>query len=1347
MIKRCNIKRTGLISLTLLLVLSANAAPMASETFNYFDETALVGGTANGGSGWSGGWEPVSGGGLEVFNNRIYQTAVAGSTRVLLTPFTLDDPNDYYFSFFARTDASGKFQFNLKQTSPEYVRWAFKRNADGSITLQCGVVTNNSAPDVFEADKEYFVISKFETNGDIAYVKLIDPENPGAYSNEPVSWDLIADGGSGVTIDRLDLKVTAGDVAIDGISLGTAYADVIGGLVSEVPTVLTPADGSSSPYAFPNFSWTAHRKQFREVEAPVNYEIQVADDAAFTAIIDTDTIGLPRYVHDQPFAEGNYYWRVRSVTDAGRTSAWSTVSSFTVAVPDETVTVATNSTDAVLAAVAQTAAFAGQGKSVKLVFPAGDYTFTDTTIDTLIELDGVTNVAVDGTGAHLHFASRKQSLISSEGSENISVNGFKITYATGALRIQGHVVAVDAAAKNVTLAIAPGYPDFTASGSLVSDVFLLLDPTIDGRQKTGSVSFYRMVSNGYSQNPDGTWSVTLDRDSIPEWEVGDRFVFNFRSGSPVTTRFSDSQAVTLHGLEIGGWGNMIIGSTHGSLINLLNINTFFQNDKWMVGNADGVHLRGNTIGPWIENTVIQGNGDDGIALYARPASMTSAKPGGVQNVAVFRQDHFNLEPGNEVAFFEPLAGTILLETRVVSVVEQGGEQGSTWLVHFENDLPDGMNFSGDLVNVTQVWNRSKSCGDFMIRNGKMTNNRRYAIVQRARRGIIENMEVRGASSRSIHFANETAFPNGLYPSEIIVRNNVIQDSGFVAGDATPLAFQFNGHDGAAQSIGPRNLLIENNTFADCGSPEIGMNDTRNAVIRNNRTHAGSGVFSASAWSATDSEKIASAYDNGSGDTTPPIAPTGLSAAPEPGRIALAWPRGADLDVAYFKVYRSSSEGGFYSLLASHLLESETVDETAAPGSTWYYVVAAFDLAHNKSFYSNKASATALEADPPAPNPARFSRAPVAVSGMAIRMSAATGLDASGTVEYYFEETSDNPGGSDSGWQLSPDYTDTGLAHGTAYTYTVRMRDPLLNTGSSSAPLAATTWTAIGSATLNPVADSFVWGGAFASNNYGTTTTLACKTDTDVEQNTRHTYLRYDLSSITNSVAAATLRMKVASLNGSGDRHTAHAVADDTWGETTIKWNNKPATGQALDSDIHPAVDGWLELDVTEQVAAELKGDQFFSTVLISDGTVLAKYHSRESNAGNRPELVVQTARVGYDAWADQYQLVNGPEGHDETDGMNNLLEYALGGDPADNDAASVLPVFQSQENNFFYTHNERTDDANLKYTVQTCTNLAFDVWIDAEPASSAFSNGWKTVNYIFPTMGNPQQFIRLKIEQ
>ena len=690
-----------------------------------------------------------------------------------------------------------------------------------------------------------------------------------------------------------------------------------------------------------------------------NYEVEIASDAGFASMVDTDVVGLPRYVHDEPFSEGTYFWRVRSVTDAGRVSAWSTVSSFTIAPHDETVTVnhdamAADHGTEVLAAVAQTAAFAAQGKSVKLVFPAGDYHFSDASMSTLIDLDGVNQVSIEGVGAHLHFTSRKQSLISSEGSAEVSVSGFRLSYATGALRIQGTVSAVDSGTSTVTLAIEPGYPDFGASNNHTNDVFLLLDPAIDGRQKTDSVSFYRMVANGYSQNPDGTWQVTLDRTSIPEWEVGDRFVYHFRSGSPVLTRFDDSHAVTLHGLEIGGWGNMMIGATHGSLVNILNVDTFLQDGKWMMGNADGVHLRGHAVGPWIEGTHIQAIGDDGIALYARPASMSSAKPGGVQNAAVFVNEHFNLEAGGEVAFFEPLIGTILLETRVTSVVGQGG---GTWLVEFEDDLPDEMNFTGALVDITQVWNRSKSCGDFMIRNGRMINNRRYATVFRARRGIVENMEYRGASSRSIAFINGTQWPNGLYASEIILRNNLVEDSGFVAGDAAAVTFTFNGYGTGAQSIGPRNLLIDNTIFADCGTPEITMNDTRNVVIRNNRTHTGGGSFVDAAYSASDSESIVAYMDDVSGDVTPPGAPGGLAARSSTDAIFLDWDRGADLDAALFNVYRSTAADGPYSLLANNFLASEYQDETASPGTNYYYVITASDVSGNESGFGDEESAT------------------------------------------------------------------------------------------------------------------------------------------------------------------------------------------------------------------------------------------------------------------------------------------------------------------------------------------------------------------------------------------------------
>jgi PKD repeat protein len=72
------------------------------------------------------------------------------------------------------------------------------------------------------------------------------------------------------------------------------------------------------------------------------------------------------------------------------------------------------------------------------------------------------------------------------------------------------------------------------------------------------------------------------------------------------------------------------------------------------------------------------------------------------------------------------------------------------------------------------------------------------------------------------------------------------------------------------------------------------------------------------------------------------------------------------------------------------------------------------------------------------------------------MTATTGSDATGPVEYFFDETSGNPGGTDSAWQTSASYTDTGLTASTQYTYTVQMRDALSNTGTASAPANATT---------------------------------------------------------------------------------------------------------------------------------------------------------------------------------------------------------------------------------------------------------------------------------------------------
>ncbi|MHC4187137.1 MAG: hypothetical protein ACYSRQ_02990, partial [Planctomycetota bacterium] len=61
-----------------------------------------------------------------------------------------------------------------------------------------------------------------------------------------------------------------------------------------------------------------------------------------------------------------------------------------------------------------------------------------------------------------------------------------------------------------------------------------------------------------------------------------------------------------------------------------------------------------------------------------------------------------------------------------------------------------------------------------------------------------------------------------------------------------------------------------------------------------------------------------------------------------------------------------------------------------------------------------ATTTAPDTTPPMPDPMTWASVPAADSDTAISMTATTASDPSG-VEYYFDETTGNPGGNDSGW--------------------------------------------------------------------------------------------------------------------------------------------------------------------------------------------------------------------------------------------------------------------------------------------------------------------------------------------
>ena len=102
------------------------------------------------------------------------------------------------------------------------------------------------------------------------------------------------------------------------------------------------------------------------------------------------------------------------------------------------------------------------------------------------------------------------------------------------------------------------------------------------------------------------------------------------------------------------------------------------------------------------------------------------------------------------------------------------------------------------------------------------------------------------------------------------------------------------------------------------------------------------------------------------DTTPPAAPSGVSATAGDMVVSLGWNDNIEPDINGYNVYRSNVSGGPYSKVNSTtLIGSSYTDAGAANGTTYYYIVTALDKTTNESGGSNEAAATSSDTTPPA----------------------------------------------------------------------------------------------------------------------------------------------------------------------------------------------------------------------------------------------------------------------------------------------------------------------------------------------------------------------------------------------
>lgn len=163
------------------------------------------------------------------------------------------------------------------------------------------------------------------------------------------------------------------------------------------------------------------------------------------------------------------------------------------------------------------------------------------------------------------------------------------------------------------------------------------------------------------------------------------------------------------------------------------------------------------------------------------------------------------------------------------------------------------------------------------------------------------------------------------------------------------------------------------------------------------------------------------------------------------------------------------------------------------------------------------------------------------------------------------------------------------------------------------------------ALIESEADTYVRGGSNANNNTGSEDELWVKEDSG-SSNDRKVFLRFDLSTYSETISSATLQLMPVILgnNVATSSYQVLLVSDDTWQENTVTWNNSPA-GSTVVANINGSdiiFGKVLEIDVSSIAAQEQAGDGNLSLVFVSlsSGTGRHVVFTSNESGTNSPAL-------------------------------------------------------------------------------------------------------------------------------
>jgi endo-1,4-beta-D-glucanase Y len=220
-------------------------------------------------------------------------------------------------------------------------------------------------------------------------------------------------------------------------------------------------------------------------------------------------------------------------------------------------------------------------------------------------------------------------------------------------------------------------------------------------------------------------------------------------------------------------------------------------------------------------------------------------------------------------------------------------------------------------------------------------------------------------------------------------------------------------------------------------------------------------------------------------------------------------------------------------------------------------------------------------------------------------------------------------------------------------------------------------------------DAYVRNGSYADDTYGVSDPAVLATKTNAATTTgydRYTYIGFDLSSVTDSIGAVTLKLygKLDDSRVSNVPVSLYGVSNTSWTEAALSWNNKPALGSLISTaTVTDSIGRYYSWDLTAYAKSEKAAGRNAISLALVNGTITEtriSFNSKEAGS-NAPQLVVSksagkaatVAAVSKTAVSDKLAVVNtypNPFSQNMTvqftlqdAGQTSLIMYAIDGHP------------------------------------------------------------------------------------